>query len=197
MNNICVYCGSSAGADPAFVAAANDLGRRIGEAGLGLVYGGGDNGLMGVVARATLASGGRVCGIIPEFLKQRENTLAEAQDLVVVPDMHTRKRMMFERADAFVALPGGIGTLEEVVEQLTWVQLGRHTKPVVIADIGGFWRPLLSLFAHMRNSGFIRQEFELRYLVAEKIEDVLPMIASTLAMHDKRGARVETIDPRL
>ncbi len=197
MNNICVYCGSSAGADPAFVAAANDLGRRIGEAGLGLVYGGGANGLMGVVARATLASGGRVCGIIPEFLKQRENTLAEAQDLVVVPDMHTRKRMMFERADAFVALPGGIGTLEEVVEQLTWVQLGRHTKPVVIADIGGFWRPLLSLFAHMRNSGFIRQEFELRYLVAEKIEDVLPMIASTLAMHDKRGARVETIDPRL
>ena len=197
MNNICVYCGSSAGADPAFVAAANDLGRRIGEAGLGLVYGGGDNGLMGVVARATLASGGRVCGIIPEFLKQRENTLAEAQELVVVPDMHTRKRMMFERADAFVALPGGIGTLEEVVEQLTWVQLGRHTKPVVIADIGGFWRPLLSLFAHMRNSGFIRQEFELRYLVAEKIEDVLPMIASTLAMHDKRGARVETIDPRL
>ena len=197
MNNICVYCGSSAGADPAFVTAATDLGRMIGEAGLGLVYGGGDNGLMGILARATLASGGRVSGIIPEFLKQRENTLAEAQDLVVVPDMHTRKRMMFERADAFVALPGGIGTLEELVEQLTWVQLGRHTKPVVIADIGGFWRPLLSLFAHMRNSGFIRQEFELRYLVAEKIEDVLPMIASTLAMHDKRGVRVETIDPRL
>ena len=197
MNNICVYCGSSAGVDPAFVTAATALGRMIGEAGLGLVYGGGDNGLMGVVARATLASGGRVSGIIPEFLKQRENTLAEAQDLVVVPDMHTRKRMMFERADAFVALPGGIGTLEELVEQLTWVQLGRHTKPVVIADIGGFWRPLLSLFAHMRNSGFIRQEFELRYLVAEKIEDVLPMIASTLAMHDKHGARVETIDPRL
>ena len=197
MNNICVYCGSSPGLDPAFVTAAEDLGRRIGKAGLGLVYGGGDNGLMGLVARATISAGGRVTGIIPDFLKKRENPLAEAQELVVVPDMHTRKRMMFERADAFVALPGGVGTLEELVEQLTWVQLGRHTKPVVIADIGGFWRPLLSLFAHMRDSGFIRQEFELRYLVAERIEDVLPMIESTIARQRKRGERVETIDPRL
>jgi uncharacterized protein (TIGR00730 family) len=197
LKNICVYCGSANGTDAVFVSAAEDLGRRIGEAGCGLVYGGGDNGLMGVVARATIASGGRVTGIIPDFLKKRENPLAEAQELVVVPDMHTRKRMMFERADAFVALPGGVGTLEELVEQLTWVQLGRHTKPVVIADIGGFWRPLLSLFAHMRNSGFIRPEFELRYLVAEKIEDVLPMIEATLARQDKAGGRVETIDPRL
>ena len=197
MKNICVYCGSANGTDAAFVSAAEDLGRRIGEAGCGLVYGGGDNGLMGVVARATIASGGRVIGIIPDFLKKRENPLAEAQELVVVPDMHTRKRMMFERADAFVALPGGVGTLEELVEQLTWVQLGRHTKPVVIADIGGFWRPLLSLFAHMRNSGFIRPEFELRYLVAERIEDVLPMIEASIARQDKAGGRVETIDPRL
>ena len=197
MKNVCVYCGSAPGDDPAFVAAAENLGRAIGEAGLGLVYGGGDNGLMGIVARATIAAGGRVTGIIPDFLQKRENPLAEAQDLVVVPDMHTRKRMMFERADAFVALPGGVGTLEELVEQLTWVQLGRHTKPVVIADIGGFWRPLLSLFAHMRNSGFIRQEFELRYLVAERIDDVLPMIRSTLALHDRTSGRVETIDPRL
>ena len=197
LKNICVYCGSANGVGDSFVAAAEQLGRRIGESGRSLVYGGGDNGLMGKVARATLASGGRVIGIIPDFLQKRENVLGEAQELVVVPDMHTRKRMMFERADAFVALPGGVGTLEELVEQLTWVQLGRHTKPVVIADIGGFWRPLLSLFAHMRNSGFIRQEFELRYLVAEKIEDVLPMIDAAGAMQDKRGARVETIDPRL
>ncbi|MDE2364436.1 MAG: TIGR00730 family Rossman fold protein [Hyphomicrobiales bacterium] len=197
MKNICVYCGSAPGSDPAFVAAAEELGRRIGDAGLGLVYGGGDNGLMGLVARATIAAGGRVVGIIPDFLKKRENPLAEAQELVVVPDMHTRKRLMFERADAFVALPGGIGTLEELVEQLTWVQLGRHTKPVVIADIGGFWRPLLSLFAHMRDSGFIRPEFELRYLVAERVEDVLPMIETTIARQKKTGGRVETIDPRL
>ncbi len=196
LKNICVYCGSANGVEANFVASAEDLGRRIGHAGLGLVYGGGDNGLMGVVARATLAAGGRVTGIIPDFLKKRENPLAEAQELVVVPDMHTRKRMMFERADAFIALPGGVGTLEELVEQLTWVQLGRHTKPVVIADIGGFWRPLLSLFAHMRESGFIRPEFELRYLVAERIEDVLPMISDALA-RQKPSDKVETIDPRL
>jgi len=195
--NICVYCGSANGTEPHFVKAAEEMGERIAAAGHGLVYGGGDNGLMGRVARATLASGGRVVGIIPDFLKRRESMLHEAQELVVVPDMHTRKRMMFERADAFVALPGGVGTLEELVEQLTWVQLGRHTKPVVIADIGGFWRPLLSLFAHMRASGFIRQEFELRYLVAERVADVLPMIESALARQDRAGGRVETIDPRL
>lgn len=197
MLNICVYCGSANGTEPHFVKAAEEMGERIAAAGHGLVYGGGDNGLMGRVARATLASGGRVVGIIPDFLKRRESMLHEAQELVVVPDMHTRKRMMFERADAFVALPGGVGTLEELVEQLTWVQLGRHTKPVVIADIGGFWRPLLSLFAHMRASGFIRQEFELRYLVAERVADVLPMIESALARQDRAGGRVETIDPRL
>jgi len=195
--NICVYCGSANGTEPHFVAAAEELGRRIGAAGHGLVYGGGDNGLMGKVARSTLAAGGRVVGIIPEFLKNREHMLHEAQELVVVEDMHTRKRMMFERADAFVALPGGIGTLEELVEQLTWVQLGRHTKPVVIADIGGFWRPLLSLFAHMRGSGFIRQEFELRYMVAERVADALPMIESAIARQERAGGRVETIDPRL
>ena len=167
--NICVYCGSSLGRDARFVTAAETLGRMIGERGMGLVYGGGDNGLMGRVARAALAAGGHVTGIIPQFLEKREHMLLQAQDLVVVPDMHSRKRLMFERADAFVALPGGVGTLEELVEQLTWVQLGRHTKPVVIADIGGFWRPLLSLLAHMRDNGFIRAEYELRYLVAERI----------------------------
>ena len=197
MLNICVYCGSANGTEPHFVTAAEELGRRIGTAGHGLVYGGGDNGLMGKVARATLAAGGHVVGIIPDFLKKRESMLHAAQELVVVADMHTRKRMMFERADAFVALPGGVGTLEELVEQLTWVQLGRHTKPVVIADIGGFWRPLLSLFAHMRASGFIRQEFELRYLVAERVADVLPIIEAAIARQDRAGGRVETIDPRL
>jgi uncharacterized protein (TIGR00730 family) len=145
-------------------------------AGIRLVYGGGRIGLMGEVARAVIDGGGEVVGIIPEFLKNKERVLADAHELHVVPDMHTRKRMMFDKADAFVALPGGIGTLEELVEQMTWVQLGRHDKPVLIADIGGFWRPLLSLLAHMRENGFVRPELEVSYLVAERIEDVIEMI---------------------
>jgi uncharacterized protein (TIGR00730 family) len=176
IRNICVYCGSSAGADPRFSEAADALGRALAEAGVGLVFGGGGDGLMGIVARATLEAGGRVTGIIPKFLAKREHAVAGAQDLIVVDSMHERKQLMFERADAFIALPGGVGTLEELVEQLTWVQLQRHRKPVLLADIAGFWRPLLSLFAHMRNLGFIREEFEVRYLVAEKIEDALPML---------------------
>jgi uncharacterized protein (TIGR00730 family) len=176
IRNVCVYCGSSAGADPRFSEAADALGRALAEADVGLVFGGGGDGLMGRVARATLEAGGRVTGIIPKFLVKREHVVADAQDLVVVDTMHERKQLMFERADAFIALPGGVGTLEELVEQLTWVQLQRHGKPVLLADIAGFWRPLLNLFAHMRNLGFIREEFEVRYLVAEKIEDALPML---------------------
>jgi hypothetical protein len=148
-------------------------------AGIGLVFGGGEDGLMGRLAHAVLDNGGRVTGIIPTFLVKREHALNEAQELILVADMHQRKQLMFERADAFIALPGGVGTLEELVEQLTWVQLGRHSKPVLIADIGGFWRPLLSLIAHMHNLGFIREGFDLRYLVAEKIEDALPMLEQT------------------
>jgi uncharacterized protein (TIGR00730 family) len=197
IRNICVYCGSAQGVDPLYEAAAASLGRALAKAGIGLVYGGGGNGLMGAIARAVLAGGGEVTGIIPDFLHHKEPPLAEFQEYVVVPDMHTRKRLMFERADAFVALPGGIGTLEELVEQLTWVQLERHSKPVVIADIGGFWQPLLGLFAHMREHRFIQSAFEVRYLVAEKIEDVVPMIETAAAKIDLLGARKEIVDPRL
>jgi len=178
LRSICVYCGSSPGADDRFAAAADELGAAIAKAGMGLVYGGGDLGLMGRVARATLAGGGHVTGIIPNFLLRKENALLDAQELVVVEDMHERKRIMFERADAFVALPGGVGTLEELAEQLTWVQLQRHRKPVLIADIAGFWRPLLGLVAHMREQGFLRQDFDVRYLVAERVADILPMLDS-------------------
>jgi uncharacterized protein (TIGR00730 family) len=178
IRNICVYCGSSLGADPRFEAAAETLGAAMAAAGIGLVFGGGEDGLMGRLARAVMANGGRVTGIIPTFLVKREHALKEAQELIVVADMHQRKQMMFERADAFIALPGGVGTLEELVEQLTWVQLQRHSKPVLIADIAGFWRPLLDLIAHMHNLGFIREGFDVRYMVAEKIEDALPMIES-------------------
>ena len=181
IRNICVYCGSANGADPVFLKAAVELGQSIAQHGLGLVYGGGDNGLMGAVARSVLEHGGHVTGVIPSFLRSRESMLESAQELVLVDDMHTRKRIMFERADAFIALPGGIGTLEELVEQLTWVQLGRHGKPVLIADVGGFWKPLLTLFAHMRGHGFIREEFELRYLVSEKISDCVPMLQKAAA----------------
>ena len=185
IKNICVYCGSSAGVEPALMEAASHLGRAMAEAGIGLVYGGGNNGLMGATARSVLDAGGRVTGIIPDFLQRRENMLDGAQEMITVEDMHTRKRLMFERSDAFVALPGGVGTLEELVEQMTWVQLERHTKPVLIANIEGFWKPLLSLFTHMRDFGFVKPEMEINYLVAEKAEDILPMI---LASHERMMA---------
>ncbi len=197
IRTICVYCGSSAGAEPLHHEAARKLGTIIGKAGLGLVYGGSNMGLMGMIAGAVAEAGGKVTGIIPDFLINEKNTLKADHEQIVVPDMHTRKRLMFERADAFVALPGGIGTLEELVEQMTWVQLERHSKPVVLADIGGFWRPLLALFAHMREQGFIHSRFEVRYLVAEKIEDILPMIETAAAEAERRGLKKETIDPRL
>ncbi|GAC1557252.1 MAG: TIGR00730 family Rossman fold protein [Beijerinckiaceae bacterium] len=195
LRSICVYCGSADEVDPAYVAAAERFGRILAQAGLRLIYGGGSNGLMGALARAVIEHGGFVTGIIPEFLKNRELMLKSAQDLVVVPDMHTRKRLIFEHADAFVALPGGIGTLEELVEQLTWVQLERHAKPVLIADIGDFWRPLLSLFAHIREHRFTQPEFKVRYLIAERIDDILPMLQ---AGAKRRPVAVrERLDPRL
>lgn len=176
VKTVCVYCGSGFGGDPAFRQAAEALGTALAAAGLGLVYGGGDVGLMGTVARAVLAGGGHVTGIIPDFLKSREHMLDAIQETVVVGDMHTRKRLMFERSDAFVALPGGIGTLEELVEQLTWAQLGRHAKPILLVEVAGFWKPLLTLFDHMRAHGFIREGLDLSYLVAEGADAVVPML---------------------
>jgi len=197
VRTVCVYCGSSPRFNPVYEPAAVGLGLALAKAGIGLVYGGGGNGIMGLVARAVLAGGGHVTGIIPDFLIEKNDVHDDIQECIVVPDMHTRKRLMFERSDAFVALPGGIGTLEELVEQLTWVQLGRHSKPVVIADVAGFWQPLLDLFAHMRQNGFVPSELEVRYLVAEKVEDILPMIETAIARLARRDARRETVDSRL
>ena len=179
IQTICVYCGSGFGSDPVFVQTAAELGRLMAEQGINLVYGGGNVGLMGTVARSVLDHGGYVTGIIPDFLKSCEKLLDDVQETVVVPDMHTRKRLMFERADAFVALPGGIGTLEELVEQMTWAQLGQHTKPIMLLSVKGFWKPLLTLFAHMREQGFIRAGLELNYLVAERVEEVMPMLEAS------------------
>ncbi|WP_419952031.1 TIGR00730 family Rossman fold protein [Methylobacterium sp.] len=176
VKNVCVYCGSGFGGDPAFAEAAATLGRALADAGLGLVYGGGNVGLMGTVAQAVLDAGGHVTGIIPDFLKSRERMLDDIQETIVVGDMHTRKRLMFERSDAFVALPGGIGTLEELVEQLTWAQLGRHKKPILLLSIADFWTPLLTLLDHMRDQGFIREGLELNYLVAKDAAEVIALL---------------------
>jgi uncharacterized protein (TIGR00730 family) len=192
IHKICVYCGSSRGADPAFAEAARDFGRILAENGVGLVYGGGDRGLMGEVAHAVLEGGGHVTGIIPHFLQHREHMLDKVQDLLVVEDMHQRKRLMFEKADAFVALPGGVGTLEELVEQLTWVQLQRHDKPVLIADVAGFWQPLLSLLDHMREQAFIRPPYDANYLVCDKVSDILPLLQEAFA---KARAPARTLRP--
>jgi uncharacterized protein (TIGR00730 family) len=182
---ICVYCGSSNGRDPRYAASAETLGKAIGKAGHRLVYGGGDNGLMGMVARSTKAAGGHVTGIIPHFLMAKEKLNASVDEVVMVDDMHQRKMQLFERSDAFVALPGGIGTLEELVEQMTWSQLGRHNKPIVMVDIGGFWRPMMDLLAHMRLEGFIRDGLDTRTLTAEKTQDTIPMIETWIKKYGR------------
>lgn len=152
---LCVYCGSRPGADPAYAAAAREVGHAIGERGWGLVYGGGRAGLMGVVADAVLQAGGRVTGVIPQSLMDREMGHGALQELHVVQTMHERKKLMAERADAFLALPGGIGTFEELFEVWTWRQLGYHDKPVGLLDVAGYYRPLLDFVAQARDNGFM------------------------------------------
>ena len=177
INAICVYCGSSPGTEPAFIEAAQELGKILAENGVRLIYGGGSVGLMGALAESVLEHGGQVTGIIPEFLTKRERPRRLAQELIVTRDMHERKRTMFERADAFVALPGGLGTLEELVEQMTWAQLGRHKKPILVANINGFWDPLLGLIAHMRALALVPSPAQgVNLLVADRIEDILPKL---------------------
>jgi uncharacterized protein (TIGR00730 family) len=188
--SVCVYCGSGKGRDPVYEQAARFLGRDLATNGIRLVYGGGSLGLMGEVARAAITAGGAVTGIIPTFLAERERMLTDVQDLVVTEDMHERKMLMFQRSDAFVALPGGIGTLEELVEQLTWSQLGRHTKPIVLLNIAGFWTPFLTLLHHMREQQFIRPGLEISFIVVERPEDILPVIRTAIA----RAALKRSVD---
>jgi uncharacterized protein (TIGR00730 family) len=176
IKSICVYCGSGSGTDPLFVKAAGSFGRILAENGIRLIYGGGSVGLMGTLADAVLEHGGHVTGVIPDFLVNREHMLVRAQERIITRDMHERKRVMFEQADAFVALPGGVGTLEELVEQLTWAQLGRHKKPILIANIQRFWDPLRALLDHMRKLEFIRTGFAVDLLVADRVEDILPKL---------------------
>jgi len=176
INAICVYCGSSPGTEPAFVEAARKFGKILADNGVRLVYGGGSVGLMGALAEAVLDHGGELTGIIPEFLTRRERPRRLPQELIVTRDMHERKRVMFERADAFVALPGGLGTLEETVEQLTWAQLGHHKKPILIANIKGYWDPLLALIEHMRAIKFVPSALRIDFLVAKRVDEILPLL---------------------
>ena len=189
-HNICVYCGSGCGRNPAYLSAARQLGQTLAQSDIGLIYGGGSLGLMGEVAKATLAAGGRVTGIIPDFLVQRERMLTDVNELIVTANMHERKMTMFERADGFIALPGGMGTLEELVEISTWSQLGRHNKPIILANIDRYWDPLLTLLEHMRQEQFIRAGLEVHIEVVNEVEDILP------AFHDRLRKQIPTAPVR-
>lgn len=176
IRNICVYCGSGPGKNPAYADAARELGQEMAERGIGLVYGGGSLGLMGIVARSVLEHGGSVTGIIPQFLKEREQMLRDVQDAIVTANMHERKMLMFQKADAFVALPGGIGTLEETVEMTTWAQLDQHSKPIVLANIENFWDPFITLIEHMRDEAFVRPGLEVAIDIAPTASDIVPAV---------------------
>lgn len=179
IRSICVYCGSSPGRDDIYLASGRKLGRAIAENGLRLVYGGGTRGIMGAVAAGASEAGGKVMGIIPRFLMNKEATetaLQRLDELVVTDNMHQRKHRMFEESDAFVALPGGIGTVEEIVEIMTWGQLGHHKKPMVFANVAGFWSPMIALLDHMRAEGFVHTGHLVKPLVIDSIDDVVPTI---------------------
>ena len=193
IRKICVYCGSGPGNDPAFVAAARAFGAILAQNRIGLVYGGGNIGLMGEIANAVFDAGGDVTGIIPQFLTKREIANRRGE-LIVTRDMHERKQRMFELADAFVALPGGVGTLEEVVEQMTWAQLGRHEKPILLANINGFWEPLCMLLDHMQAREFIRPGLSVRYLVTDKVEDILPKLQEAARGLSEAGKRMKAAE---
>jgi hypothetical protein len=188
LDSICVYCASSNAAPLAFMEAAEAFGALLAREGLRLVYGGGGVGLMGACARGAHAAGGRVLGVIPHFLTSHERPLATV-NTVIVSSMHERKMMMFEEADAFAVLPGAIGTLEEVVELLSWRRLGLHAKPIVFLDTDGFWTPLFTLFDHIIGQGLLPEEFRDCWRVVTRVEDILPALRSmpTLAFTTPPG----------
>jgi uncharacterized protein (TIGR00730 family) len=178
MKRICVFCGASTGTDPRHAEAARALGRAIAGRGLELVYGGGSVGLMGTVADAALGAGGRVIGVIPQVLQIRELAHRGLSDLRVVGSMHERKALMAELSDGFVALPGGMGTLEELSEALTWAQLGLHARPVGLLDVGGYYRPLIAFFDQAVEAGFLRPAHRAILQVAVEPEAMLDRLAA-------------------
>ena len=187
LNAICVFCGASNTADPALLTAAAQLGRDLAREKLALVYGGGGVGLMGACALAAHNAGGKVLGVIPNFLKVRERRL-DVVETIVVESMHERKLIMFERADGFAILPGGIGTLEEVVELLSWRRLDLHAKPVVFYNPGGFWNPLFALFQHTVDHNLTPAGFMQSWVSVDQIEQIVP------ALRDLARASAVSID---
>lgn len=177
-SSLCVFCGARFGTDPATRETAMGLGRLLAAEGITLVYGGGGVGLMGLVANAALDAGGRAVGIIPNFLLQREAGHPALTETVVVETMHERKLQMFERSDGFVVLPGGIGTLEEFFEVLSWRTLGLHNKPIVIIDQGGYWEPLAALLRGVVEGGFAERTHLDHVAFVSELKDVLPAIAA-------------------
>jgi uncharacterized protein (TIGR00730 family) len=200
IRSVCVYCGSSPGRSDVYMKAGHTLGRSIAEAGLRLVYGGGTKGIMGAVAESAMRAGGKVTGIIPRFLINREATepaLDRLDELVITEDMHQRKHTMFEKSDAFVALPGGIGTVEEIVEIMTWAQLGHHRKPIVFANIEGFWDPMMNLMDHMRAEGFIHTSHLVKPLVIGRAEAVVAALLTEGASVDAPTEGVQSVIDKL
>ncbi len=196
IRSICVYCGSSSGRGEHYLNAGHALGRSIAQAGLGLVYGGGTRGIMGAVADGAMRAGGKVTGIIPRFLMSKEaaaTALGRLDELIVTEDMHQRKHMMFEKSDAFVALPGGIGTVEEIIEIMTWAQLGHHRKPIVFGNIEGFWDPMLTLLDHMKAEGFIHTSHLVQPLVVDAADAIVPAILVAASSDDAPTEGVDAV----
>lgn len=180
MTSICVFCGASPGHDPKHMALANTVGETLAKRGHRLVYGGGGLGLMGAVARSAHSSGGKVLGIMPEFLAEVEKTLTQVKH-IMVPDMHARKIMMYDESDAFIVLPGGIGTLEETIEILSWMRLNLHDKPLVFLDNTGYWGPIIRGLHHTIEEGFAPESFAKDIHSASTAEDALRIIDEKIA----------------
>ena len=200
IRSVCVYCGSSPGRSEVYLRAGQTLGRSIAEAGLRLVYGGGAKGIMGAVADGAIRAGGKVTGVIPRFLVNREATesaLGKLDELVITEDMHERKHTMFQKSDAFVALPGGIGTVEEIVEIMTWAQLGHHRKPIIFGNVDGFWDPMMALIDHMKAEGFIHTGHLVRPLFVDRPEAIVAALLTEAASVDAPTGGVQSVIEKL
>ena len=187
--SVCLFCGSSDLSDPAYTAAARAFGEQTAQAGWRLVYGGGGVGLMGASARAAHEAGGRVLGVMPGFLRSRERLFDEVETLIV-PSMHERKTIMYDQSDAFVVAPGGVGTLEEVIEVLSWKRLDLHSKPVIFLNLNGFWEPLLAVMEHSIAEGMTPATFRQAWVVCDTVEAAIAAMQQADAtpglQHDRR-----------
>ena len=184
IKSICVYCGSQPGNDAEFIKQAVILGKLMADNGIRLVYGGGSRGVMGAVSKSVQDNGGKVLGIIPKFLIPKEGEWDQSSnnlEIIITENMHVRKQKMFEQSDAFIALPGGIGTLEEIVEIITWAQLGRHEKPIAFLNVKAFWNPMLELIQHMKEAGFIHTANKVQPIVIEKTEETIHQIQKSIS----------------